>query len=134
MNKRITVNGTECLSETPKLGTLKIQKVSENPNITDGNKCYSLKGAVYELKDRAGNVIKTLTTDENGKAFAKEIPLGAYTLTEKTASKGYDLSTSVVNTDFADEQTISLVGKGCLIETPKNDPIGLRNCKKCPKH
>ena len=129
----ITVNGTECLSETPKLGTLKIQKVSENPNITDGNKCYSLKGAVYELKDRAGNVIKTLITDENGKASAKEIPLGAYTLTEKTASKGYDLSTSVVNIDFADEQTISLVGKGCLIETPKNDPIGLEIVKNDSK-
>ena len=118
-----SINGTGCLSESPKLGTLKIKKVSENPSITNGNQCYSLKGAVYELKDTSGNVIKTLITDDNGKASANEIPLGKYTLTEKTASPGYAVNKMVVNIDFTDEETKSLVGDGCLTDKPTNDPL-----------
>lgn len=53
----------------------------------------SLKGAIYGLyKD--DKLIHTLTTDENGVAYIKDVPLGNYYLKEITPSTGYELDTN----------------------------------------
>lgn len=46
------------------------------------NKTTVLAGAKFEIRDNAGNVVGTVTTDENGKASLKGLGEGTYTITE----------------------------------------------------
>ena len=111
------------LNVEPKAGNLDIQKVSANPTITNGNSCYSLAGAQYQLKDGSGNVVATLTTGADGKASAQKIKAGNYTLVESVASPGYEKSNESVNVTIEAGKTTSIVGNGCLTENPTNDPL-----------
>ena len=51
-----------------------------------------LKGAVFELLNSAGTVIKTETTDAQGKVTFYNLAPGSYKVREKTAPEGYSLS------------------------------------------
>ena len=57
------------------------QTIEENGSIeitkytSDGK---TLAGVKFEILDEKGNVVETLTTDENGKATSKKLPLGSY--------------------------------------------------------
>ena len=51
-------------------GTIEITKYT-----ADGK---TLAGVKFEITDEKGNVVDTLTTDENGKATSKKLPLGNY--------------------------------------------------------
>ena len=116
----LTASNTAILSETPITGALTITKSSANASITNGNSNYSLAGAVYELKSGT-TVVKTLTTNASGVASATEIPLGTYTLTEKTASPGYQLNTGskvVTFTAAAPGVTLTASNAPVLSETP----------------
>lgn len=44
-----------------------------------------LKGAVFEIYDKAGNIVDTIKTDKNGRAASKHLPLGVYTMRETLA-------------------------------------------------
>lgn len=48
-----------------------------------------LSGAVFEIRNSAGEFIQTLTTDSNGKATVN-LPYDTYTVTEKIPPLGYD--------------------------------------------
>lgn len=65
-------------------------------------------GAVFEIKDEDGTIVDTLTTDENGFAKSKELPIDKkYTVYEKIANERYLLNESEQNVTFvpADEGT-----------------------------
>ena len=109
----------------PKKGNLSITKVNGNPSLTEGNDCYSLAGAEYQLKDGNGNVAATLTTDVNGNAYAGDIVAGNYTLVETKASAGFELNTESTPVTITAGQTATLNGIGCLIEQPANDPVAI---------
>ena len=113
----------------PKKGNLSITKVNGNPSLTDGNDCYSLAGAEYQLKDGNGNVAATLTTDVNGNAYVGDITAGNYTLVETKASAGFELNTESTPVTITAGQTATLNGIGCLIEQPANDPIAIQITK-----
>ncbi|CAJ1229145.1 hypothetical protein LXEBMM8_EKPBGFGD_02170 [Lactiplantibacillus xiangfangensis] len=51
-----------------------------------------LVGATFELKDAAGNLVATGTTDANGQLIFKDLVLGTYTLVEANAPAGYRVS------------------------------------------
>lgn len=70
-------------------GTIEIHKVDmdTNNNIPQGEA--SLENAVYEIYDEEGNIVATLTTDNNGYAKSEELPFGNYTIKEITPSIGY---------------------------------------------
>lgn len=51
-----------------------------------------LKGAVFELLNSAGTVVKTETTDTQGKVTFYNLVPGSYKVREKTAPEGYSLS------------------------------------------
>lgn len=54
-----------------------------------------LKGVVYEVKDSAGKVVATLTTNASGTAETGALPLGNYTVQEKSAPAAYIVDNTV---------------------------------------
>src|SRR5699024_6155604 len=52
-----------------------------------------LSGAVFEVRDEKGKLIKKLTTDKNGEVSIGKLSKGKYTIIEVEAPKGYKLST-----------------------------------------
>lgn len=75
-------------------GIIRLRKIDEE----ESGK--SLKGAVYEVRKKNGGLMDTLTTDQQGKAQSKELPLGVYTVKEKTAPSGYLLDTKTYTVAF----------------------------------
>ncbi|MGM0169818.1 hypothetical protein IGI39_004752 [Enterococcus sp. AZ135] len=80
------------------------------------NANYSLAGNVFEIhKDsETGEVISTITTDEKGHAETeKNLPLGTYVVTEKTASNGFanTFKPVTVKIEYA-KQTTAVIIKG----------------------
>lgn len=66
-----------------------------------------LAGVVYEVKDSAGNMVATITTDKNGIVETETLPLGSYTVQEKSAPDGYVIDDTVHETTltFKDQNT-----------------------------
>ena len=52
----------------------------------------SLAGAVFEIYNKKGKLVDRITTDENGRAITKKLPLGEYTGKEVTAPKFFLLN------------------------------------------
>ncbi len=49
-------------------------------------------GAKFKIEDLNGKIVGELVTNEEGEAISKDLPIGNYTLVEKEAPKGYELS------------------------------------------
>ena len=71
-----------------------------------------IAGVVYEVKDSAGNIVATITTDKNGIAETETLPLGSYTAQEKSAPDGYVIDDTVheVTLAFKDQNTAIVIG------------------------
>lgn len=88
-------------TNTPENGYLNMQKISENPELTEKNPCYSLAGAEYgvyrtlEDAEEGKERISLLKTDETGSSDTQTLPAGTYYVKELTASPGYQLCTEV---------------------------------------
>ena len=52
----------------------------------------SLAGAVFEIYNKKGKLVDRITTDENGRATTKKLPIGEYTGKEVTAPKFFLLN------------------------------------------
>lgn len=82
-------------------GSIKIHKYSANPEITDGNSCYSLKGAEFGVfktnaDAQAGqNAVATITTDADGNGSVGNLAYGTYYVKETKASPGYRINNNV---------------------------------------
>ncbi|MEB7518787.1 SpaA isopeptide-forming pilin-related protein [Enterococcus hirae] len=88
--------------------------VESGKDMWNGN--YSLAGNVFEIheNDASGKVVATVTTDVNGHAETnKELPLGTYVVTEKTASNGFanTFKPVTVKIEYAN-QTTAVIVKG----------------------
>ncbi|WP_186305374.1 SpaA isopeptide-forming pilin-related protein [Bacillus cereus] len=70
----------------PSTGKVKIKKVDSN---NDNKK---LVGAKFKIEDLNGKIVGELVTNEEGEVISKDLPIGNYTLVEKEAPKGYELS------------------------------------------
>ena len=70
----------------PSTGKVKIKKVDSN---NDNKK---LVGAKFHIEDSKGKIVGELVTNEEGEVISKDLPIGNYTLVEKEAPKGYELS------------------------------------------
>ena len=101
-------------------GSLEIRKSSAFPSITDGNDCYSMEGAVFQLYAAGtSNVAATLTTDASGYARADGIPEGSYEIQEIQAPPGYLLD----NTRYPITITRDTVYTYNCADQPGNDPV-----------
>ena len=79
----------------PSNGSLEIRKASAMPEITEGNPCYSLKGAEYTVYQAGTDtVVGTITTDANGYGKLENLPAGNYEVVETKAPSGYLLDSS----------------------------------------
>ena len=100
----LTVNS----SEQPKKFAFVLNKVSERPDLTDGNSYYSLQDAVYTLYYDSiddAHVAARYTTDANGQFTASNIPIRSnsyYYLKETQASQGYLLDDTIWRIQTAD--------------------------------
>ncbi len=101
-------------------GSLEIHKASANPDISTGNDCYTLEGAVYGLYTDPGctNLMRSITTNADGVARADEVPIGTYYVKEISAPRGYALSYDVSSVVIEVEQTTYLDA----VDIPQNDP------------
>ena len=70
-------------------GHINLHKTSANPDITNGNDCYSLEGAEFTVYNGAGQSMGVLTTNANGDTNTLELPEGTYTVRETKPPKGY---------------------------------------------
>ena len=106
LNQRVAGTSTLALSEQAKKGYLKIEKKDDLGNVIPNVKFdvttmqdITLGGTAYT----AGSVITTLTTDKDGKAEIKDIPLGTYKVKETGTYRPYVVSN--------EEQTVTFEGK-----------------------
>ena len=107
--------------ESPKEGEVALQKVSSNPYLTDGNPCYSLAGAEYEVKNSDGEVVGTLTTDEEGNTQALKVNEGTYYVKETAPSPGYGWDYTEYAVEITSGQTATVTSK----EPPLSDSLGI---------
>lgn len=130
--------------EPPVFGKIEVTKKSENPDMTDGNDCYSYEGAKYRIytdeacTERYGT--KDITIGANGKGELGDIPFGTYWVKElsdgtvdgkgKSYAKGYFVDTKthkVVVKSVAGDSTNTT--KLASEEPAMNDPMGIQITK-----
>ena len=82
---------------TPICGQIQIFKKSANDNPINGLPAGTLlEGAVFEIYDKAGNVVDTIKSDRNGRAVSKTLPLSRYTIREIKAPANYSINPTVM--------------------------------------
>ena len=99
------------------VGNTKLQKVSSNTSITDGNGNYSIAGATYGVfsdKD-CTKQLATLTTDENGNTDIVEVKAGTVYIKELSAPAGYKVDKTVYSLKVEVGKTATLK----VSDTPK---------------
>ena len=78
---------------TPITGQIQIVKKSADYNPTTGLPAGTLlEGAVFEIYDKAGNLVDTIRSDSRGLAVSKQLPLSRYTIREVKAPEHYGVN------------------------------------------
>ena len=78
---------------TPITGQIQITKRSADYNPTNGLSAGTLlEGAVFEITDKAGNVVDTIRSNSRGLAISKQLPLSRYFVREVKAPEHYGIS------------------------------------------
>lgn len=114
---------------TPITGQIQIVKKSADYNPTTGLPAGTLlEGAVFEITDKAGNVVDTIRSDSRGLAVSKPLPLSRYTIREVKAPSNYGVNEQ--------ELTAYLEHEGQIVRfevTNKNLTTGVSIAKTGPK-
>ena len=87
--------------ETSQKGIIRLQKSDSERNTAQGQA--SLAGAIYEIRNSSNEVVSTIITDNTGKGESERLPLGAYTVKEKTASLGYQVDPQTYTVELTAE-------------------------------
>ena len=118
-------------------GYLEIEKTSSNPSLSEGNRIYSLEGAVFGVYNQEGARVAELVTAQDGKtAKSPLLPAGTYTIREEKAPSGFawapDASATITSgntttatvSDAPQNALISLIGQKVDTETGLPCPLG----------
>jgi hypothetical protein len=91
-------------------GKVKMGKTSERPEITDGNDCYDLSGAVFGIFSDAActNQVGSMTTKADGSTDDTEMVAGTYYVKETEAPLGFYKSDEVFTVDLGPGQTATV--------------------------
>lgn len=77
----------------PITGQIQVIKKSADYNPTTGLPAGTLlEGAIFEIYDRAGNLVDTIRSDSRGLAVSKQLPLSRYTIREVKAPDHYGVN------------------------------------------
>jgi LPXTG-motif cell wall-anchored protein len=90
--------GVDLYSQEPlDFGKITLKKQSANPDCTEDNPVYSLKGAEYSIysNPECTNYVDKMITDESGYAEKDGLQLGTYYVKESKAPQGYHLDETV---------------------------------------
>ena len=125
-----TSSNSQSMCVTPKLtpkGTIEVHKSSAIAKTTDGNACYSLKGAVYTVYSDEGctAAVGSIATDAAGNGKLEHVTSGTYWVKETQASPGYSLDPNSYKVEVKAGETVSANGKSGLPEIPQSDPVGM---------
>ena len=86
---------------TPITGQIQITKTSADYNSVNGWPAgTALPNTIFEIYDRANNLVDTIKTDKNGIAKSKPLPLGRYTVKETQAAEFYGLESTVMEAEI----------------------------------
>ncbi len=78
-------------------GQIQIVKKSADYNPTNGLPAGTLlEGAVFEIYDKAGNLVDTIKSDSRGLAVSKQLPLSRYSVREVKAPANYGINEEVL--------------------------------------
>ena len=98
---RQTVIAGDVHRESEKVGNLEVYKYDEKEGQSK-----PLYGAIFELKDNSGKLIKRATTDDKGIARFEDIPVGnGYKLIEVKAPAGYTKDSTIRTVNITDTKT-----------------------------
>ena len=110
-------------------GYLRIHKSSANPEITNGNSCYSFDDINYGVFTDEGcvNNIAVLNLDANGYSEPLKLKAGTYYVREEDATPGSGFQTnSTVYTIEVSAGTTATAPVMCeTTDVPLNDPLGI---------
>ena len=82
---------------TPITGQIQIVKRSADYNPTNGLPAGTLlEGAVFEIYDKAGNLLDTIKSNSRGLAVSKQLPLSLYSVREVKAPANYGINEEVL--------------------------------------
>ena len=80
---------------TPITGQIQITKKSADYNSTNGLPAGTLlEDAVFEIYDKASNLVDTIKSDSRGLAVSRQLPLGRYTIREIKAPANYGVNST----------------------------------------
>ena len=86
---------------TPITGQIQITKTSADYNSMNGWPAGTpIPNTVFEVYNRAGNLVDTIKTDKNGVAATKPLPLGRYKLVESKAADFYGLDQTPIEVEI----------------------------------
>lgn len=91
----VEYGGTSTITwkNTPITGQIQIVKKSADYNPTNGLPAGTLlEGAVFEITDKAGNVVDTIRSNSRGLAVSKQLPLSRYFVREIKAPDHYGIN------------------------------------------
>mgnify|MGYP000806755194 CR=1 FL=1 len=78
-------------------GQIQIIKKSADDNPINGLPAGTLlEGAVFEIYDKAGNVVDTIKSDSRGRAVSRQLPLSRYTIREVASPDYYAINPTVM--------------------------------------
>ena len=114
--------------DSPRYGTIQIQKSSSQEEFTKENPYYSLKNAeygVYSTKEDAqkkANAVGILKTDENGKSQSLQLKPATYFIREIKAPQGFLMHKEILEVKVESHQTLYLKD-GIFKEEPQTQLI-----------
>ncbi|MFQ6992659.1 MAG: VaFE repeat-containing surface-anchored protein [Lachnospiraceae bacterium] len=110
-------------------GYLRIHKSSTNPEITNGNSCYSFDDINYGVFTDAGcvNNIAVLNLDANGYSEPLKLKAGTYYVREAdpTPGSGFQTNSTVYTIEVSAGTTATAPVMCETTDVPLNDPLGI---------
>lgn len=104
-------------------GSCQVKKQSANPEITQGNTCYSLKDAEYGIyKEKScSTLVDKMITNEAGESNVVTLSAGTYFVKEIKVPKGFALDKKVYEIQVQTGSTYVLK----VTDRPTMDPVGV---------
>ena len=99
-------------------GSVAVRKVSADTSLTDGNPCYSLAGAVFDVYSGSSRV-GSITTNANGYGSLSGLPVGSgYSIVERTPPTGFAGTNQEYSFTIYEDDTTAVT----VSNIPQNDP------------